>query len=98
MYDASAKSSCSIPSLKECLDTGAALQNLLWSVVARSRFFPVVLCGDIVQAVLQVRSKEDRDVLRFHWIKDNDSKQTDSLRFISALFRLVQKAYIFVEH
>ena len=28
VYDASAKSNCSIPSLNECLETGAALQNL----------------------------------------------------------------------
>ena len=29
VYDASAKSNCSSPSLNECLETGAALQNLL---------------------------------------------------------------------
>ena len=62
VYDASAKSICSIPSLSECLETGTALQNLLWSVLVRSRFFPVALCGDIKQAFLEVRIKaEDRD-------------------------------------
>ena len=67
VYDASAKSNCSSPLLSECLETGPALQNPLWSVLVRNRFFPVALCGDIKQAFLQVRIKEeDRDALRFH--------------------------------
>ena len=67
VYDVSAKSNCSSPSLNECLETGPALQNLLWSVFVRNIFFPVALCGDIKQAFLQVRIKEeDRDALRFH--------------------------------
>ena len=43
VYDASAKSNCSSPSLNKCLETGPALQNLLWSVLVRNRFFPVAL-------------------------------------------------------
>ena len=67
VYDASAKSNCSSPLLNKCLETGPALQNLLWSVLARSRFFPRALCGDIKQTFLQARIKEeDRDALRFH--------------------------------
>ena len=70
VYNASAKSNCSSPLLNECLETGPALQNLLWSVLVRNRFFPVAQCGDIKQAFLQVRIKgEDRDELHFHWIK-----------------------------
>ena len=38
VYDASAKSNCSRPSLNECLETGSALQNLLWSVLVRNIF------------------------------------------------------------
>ena len=59
VYDASAKSNCSSPSLNECLETGTALQNLLWSVLVKNRFFPVALCGDIKQAFLQVHIKEE---------------------------------------
>ena len=95
VHDASAKSNCSSPSLNECLETGPALQNLLWKVLVRNRFFPVELCGDIKQALLQVLIKEeDRDVLRFHWIKDKDPKQIDTLRFTRALFGLVQSPFI----
>ena len=94
VYDASAKSNCSSPLLNKCLETGPALQNLLWSVLARSRFFPGALCGDIKQTFLQVRIKEeDRDALRFHWIKEKDTKQIDTLRFTRALFGLVQPPF-----
>ena len=37
---------------------------------------------------------EDRDALRFHWIKDKDPKQIDTLRFTRALFGLVQSPFI----
>ena len=95
VYDASAKSNCSSPSLNGCLETGPALQNLLWSVLLITRFFPVVLCGDIKQAFLQVHiKKEDRDALRFHWIKDKDLKQINTLPFTRALFGLVQSPFI----
>ena len=80
VYDASAKSNFPSPSLNKCLETGPALQNLFWSVLVRNRFFSVSLCGDIKQAFLQVRIKEeDRDALRFHWIKEKDPKQIDTL-------------------
>ena len=88
VYDASAKSNCSSPSFNECLETGPALQNLLWKRLVRNRFFPVALCGDIKQAFLQVRIKEeDRDALRFHWMKEKDPKQIATLRFTRALVR-----------
>ena len=61
VYNASAKSNCSSPLLNECLETGPALQNLLWSVLVRNRFFPVAQCGDIKQALKCALSEEDRD-------------------------------------
>ena len=95
VYDASAKSNYSSPSLNECLETGPVLQNLLWSVFVRDRFFHVALFGDIKQAFLQVGIKEeDGDALRFHWIKDKDPKQIDTLRFTRALFGLIQSPFI----
>ena len=34
-----------------------------------NRFLPVALAGDLKQAFLQVRRREeDRDVMRFHWV------------------------------
>ena len=95
VYDASAKSNYSSPSLNKCLKTGLALQNLLGNVLIRNRIFPVALCGDIKQPFLQVRIKEeDRDALCFHWIKNKDPKQIDTLRFTRALVGLVQSPFI----
>ena len=42
-----------------------------------------------------MRIKEEvRDALRFHWIKEKDPKQIDTLRFTGALFGLVQPPFI----
>ena len=71
MYDASARANPKAPSLNDCLETGPPLQNLLWNVLARNRFHPIAVTGDLKQAFLQVRIREnERDVLRFHWLKD----------------------------
>ena len=86
VYDGSAKSNCSSTSLNECLETGPTLQNLLWIVLVRNIFFPVALYGDMKHINLHVHiKKEDRDALRFSWIKDKDPKQIDTLRFTRAL-------------
>ncbi len=56
---------------------------------------PVAVCGDLKQAFLQVRIREeDRDALRFHWIKNKDPEQIEVLRFTRALFGLVQSPLI----
>jgi hypothetical protein len=75
VYDASAKAYEEAPSLNDCLETGPPLQNLLWSVLTRNRFYPIAVAGDLKQAFLQVRVKEeDRNALKFHWLKDTDTK------------------------
>ena len=62
-------------------------QNKLWSVLARNRFYPVVQAGDLKQAFLQERTREgDRETMRFHWLKDLETKQVEPLRFTRALF------------
>ena len=62
--------------MKECLETGPPLQNLLWNVLVRNRFHPVAILGDIKQAFLQVRIEEsDRDAMRFHWYKEYTQKK-----------------------
>ena len=68
VYDASARESSNQPTLNDCLNPGPPLQNLLWSILVRSRFYPILLTGDLEKAFLQVRIKEiERDALRFHW-------------------------------
>jgi hypothetical protein len=94
VYDASARSSKESPSLNDCL-VGPPLQNKLWSVLVRGRFHPVCLSGDLRKAFLQVRiSSGDRDVLRFHWLKDINTDEIQTLRFTRALFGLTSSPFL----
>ena len=71
------------------------LQNHLWRVLVRGRFHPVALAGDLKQAFLQVRIREeDRDVMRFHWFKDLKTKEIITLRFTRALFGLSPSPFL----
>ncbi len=89
VYDGSAPANPKAPSLNDCLETGPPLQNLLLDVLVHNRFHAVTVTGDLKQAFLQVRIQEsDRDALRFHWLKDLQSKEVDVLGFTRALFGL----------
>jgi len=95
VYDTSARANREAPSLNECLETGPPSQNKLWSVLIRNRFHPVALAGDLKQAFLQVRIREeDRDVMRFHWLKDLETKQVETLRLTRALFGLSTSPFL----
>ena len=78
VYDASARVNASVPSLNECLEIGPSLQNQLWNVLVRCRFYLVAIAGDLKQ-----------DALRFHRIKDMASKQVETSWFTRVLFGLV---------
>ena len=94
VYDASARANPKAPSLNDCLETGPPLQNLLWNVLVRNRFHPIAVTGDVKQAFLQVRIREnERDVLRFHWLKDLQTKEIEVLRFTRALFGLAPSPF-----
>ena len=94
-YDASAQESPSAASLNECLEVGPQLQNQLWSVMIRNRFYPVAIAGDLKQAFLQIWVRgADRDALRFHWLKDLRSKQVETLRFTRILFGLAPSPFL----
>lgn len=95
VFDASAKESDESPSLNDCLETGPPLQNLLWNVLVRNRLKPIALAADLKKAFLQVLIRaEDRDVLRFHWIRNKDPSDIEVLRFTRALFGLVQSPFL----
>ena len=95
VFDASAREDNRSPSLNDCLETGPSLQNLLWNVVVRNRMKPIALAGDIKKAFLQVRIRgEDRDALRFHWIKDIQTEEVETLRFSRVMFGLTQSPFL----
>ena len=86
VYDASARAHDKAPSLNDCLNTGPPLQNQLWKVLVRGRFHPIAIAGDIKQAFLQVRIREeDRDAMRFHWFEDLTTRRVQTLRFTRAI-------------
>ena len=96
VYDASSKEN-NQASLNDCLHPGPPLQNRLWDILVRSRFYPCLLTGDLKQAFLQVRIKEEeRDSLRFHWRSPN-SDHTEVLRFTRALFGTTSSPFLLGE-
>ena len=95
VFDTSAKETDDAPSLNDLQETGPALQNLLWDILIRNRLKAVALSADLRQAFLQVRIREsDRDVLRFHWIDEEDPSKVVVYRFTRAPFGLNQSPFL----
>ena len=93
-YDASVKSEFGF-SLKDCLEKGLPLQNKLWDILIRTRFQPVVMCGDIEKAFLQIRIRENEiDCLRFHWSEKVNNDIIKIYRFARLVFELNQSPFI----
>ena len=81
VFDASVKENSKAPSLNQCLHNEQSLQPLLHNVLVRSRLKPIGLTADFKQAFHQIWvNPEDRDVLRFFWIKDLETKKIVTLR------------------
>ena len=59
VYDGFARTNASVPPLNECLKIGPPLQNQLWNVLIRNRFYPVAIAGDLKQAFLQIRVRRE---------------------------------------
>ena len=60
-----------------------------------NRFKPYAITANIQKTFLQIRIREsDRDALRFHWIKNQDIKQIDILRFARLIFGLTQSPFV----
>ena len=47
LFDVMVKANKNYESLNDCLKAGPLLQNSLWNILIRSRFRPILLCGDI---------------------------------------------------
>ena len=78
VYDASCKSGKSGVSLNDCLHVGPALTPLIFDVLLRFKINPVAVVSDIEKAFLNIEiNPEDRDCLRFLWLKDIKSKDPE---------------------
>ena len=81
--------------MNDCLETGSPFQNSQWDVLIRSRFRPILLCGDIEKTFIQIRIREsERNVLIFHWVKSSDPSVIELNRFTRLLIGLIKSPFI----
>ena len=96
VYDASSKVG-SHPSLNDCLHTGPPMLEHIPDILIRFRINKVAITADIEKAFLMVGiSKEDRDALRFLWLKDVHSEQPEvvALRFARVVFGVTASPFL----
>ena len=95
VYDASARSNG--PSLNDCLHTGPNFGQSIFDILLRFRLHNVALAGDIEKAFLMVAvDEEDRDALRFLWIRDisGESPELLFLRFARVVFGVTTSPFL----
>ena len=67
VYDTSSKPVKISAFLNDFFETGPPFQNSVWVSLVRPRFKPILLCGDVKKAFLQIRMWDcERHVLRLH--------------------------------
>ena len=95
VYDASAKSEG--PSLNQCLHTGPKFHQRITDLLLRFRVYPVAVVADIEKAFLMIQvAKEDRDALRFLWVKDPAAEQPEiiELQFARVIFGVSSSPFL----
>lgn len=83
VYDCSCKTPTGV-SLNDCLEIGPPLQNDMLAILLRFRIQTIGLTADIEKAFHQIGlHEEDRDYVRFLWLKDTSDPKSDleSYRF-----------------
>ena len=91
MYDGSATTETRDFSLNDCLLTGPNLIPQIFDLLVKFRQNPVGLVADIEKAFLMIGiNEEDRDMLRFLWLKDAKDPHSEilKLRFCRLVFGL----------
>ena len=82
VYDASCKERKTGSSLNDCLHKGPSLTPLIFDMLLRFRSDKVALVGDIEKAFLNIEiHPQDRDCLRFLWVKDIHSPEPEVVTF-----------------
>ena len=93
IYDCSAKRNAEQPSLNDCLETGPALQPLLFDIVLRNRMNKYCVIGDTGKAFLQIAVDEDRDAYITLWYNLTDRKIVEN-RYTRVIFGATPSPYI----
>ena len=91
VYDGSATTESRNYSLNDCLLTGPNLIPQIFDMLVKFRQNKIGLVSDIEKAFLMIGiDKEDRDMLRFLWLKDAKDPHSDvlKLRFCRLVFGL----------
>ncbi len=99
VYDASAKSRKTQKSLNECMDRGPVFLEDLTSLLMRFRLYKIGITADIEKAFLNVGVNDDnRDFLRFLWIKDptnpNVVDNLEIFRFCRVPFGVIASPFL----
>ena len=96
VYDGGAKRTGQ-KSINDCLESGPCLIPKIIDILVRFRAYKYALISDIKSAFLNIRVCEnDRDFLRFLWIKDLESMNPEIItkRFTSVLFGLAPSPFL----
>lgn len=92
VYDASFKDRDSGVSLNDCLHVGPSLTPLIFDVLLRFRLNPTAIVGDIEKSFVNIEvHPNDRDSLRFLWLKDINAKEPEVVvnRFNRVVFAAI---------
>ena len=95
VYDASAQSHG--PSLNNCLHIGPKFNQRIFDILLRFRAQRVALVADVEKAFLMISvERNDRDVLRFLWVKDinQDPPDIQILRFARVVFGVASSPFL----
>ncbi|XP_065902448.1 uncharacterized protein [Dysidea avara] len=97
VYDASAHSKG--PSLNNFLQTGPKFNQKVLEILLRFRLYPVAWIADIEKAFLMISMSpqdQSRDVLRFLWVEDPFSTNSDvvTYRFARVVFGVSSSPYL----
>ncbi|GBL86680.1 hypothetical protein AVEN_194910-1 [Araneus ventricosus] len=83
------------PSLNDCLSTGPNLIEIIPTILNRFRRNYVGVTSDIEKAFLQISIREnDRDYLRFLWLRKDDLEQVEEYRHRRVVFGLTCSPYL----
>src|SRR5699024_7890093 len=81
--------------LNRSLCKGESINADVWSVMVRFRLAPIALMTDLKKAFSQIRiHPDDRDLLRYLWYENRESKQPTMYRMSSVTFGLTSSPFI----
>ena len=95
VFDASAKSNSSLPSLNDCLEKGPNLLPKIFEILIRNRFRRFIITGDLAKAFHMIHvDPVDRDAQRILWYNNLKERKVKEYRFSRIIFGSTSSPYI----